>query len=95
MRSNSILLLVASELGAAVVVDLHRVVDDQFGGIQRVDLLRVAAELLHGFAHGGEIDHAGHAGEVLHDHARGREVDFVGGRGLGVPVEHRLDVGAR
>ena len=80
---------------AAVVVHLHRVIDDQLGGIQRIDLLRIAAELLHGLAHGGEVDHAGHAGEVLHDHARGREVDFVGGRRLRVPVEHRVDVVAR
>ena len=78
--------------GAAVVVHLHRVVDDQLGGVQRIDLLRIAAELLHGLAHGGEVHHAGHAGEVLHDHARGREIDLVGGRGLGVPAEHRFDV---
>ena len=70
-------------------------VDDQLGRGERVDLLRIAAELLHGIAHGGEVDDAGHAGEVLHDDARGRERDLVGGRRLGVPVEQRLDVGAR
>ena len=77
---------------AAVVVHLHGMVDDQLGGVDRVDLLRIAAEFLHGLAHGGEIHHAGHAGEVLHDDARGREVDFIGRRRLRVPVEHRFDV---
>src|SRR5262245_16550778 len=76
----------------AVVVDLHRMIDDQLGGIQRIDALGIAAELLHGFAHGGEIDHAGRAGEVLHDDARRREIDFIGRRGLRIPVEHRVDV---
>ena len=77
---------------AAVVVHLHRVVDDELGGVYRVDLLRIATELLHCLAHGSEVHHAGHAGEVLHDDARGCEVDFIGRRGLRVPVEHRFDV---
>jgi hypothetical protein len=49
----------------------------------------------HRLAHRGKVDHAGHAGEVLHDHARRREGDFMRGRGLGVPAQQRLDVGAR
>jgi hypothetical protein len=44
---------------AAVVVHLHGMVDDELGGVYRVDLLRIATELLHGLAHGGEIHHAG------------------------------------
>ena len=39
-------------------VDDHRVVDDQLGGGERVDLRRVAAELGDGLAHGGEVDDA-------------------------------------
>ena len=42
----------------------------------------VAAELGHGVAHGGEIDHGRHAGEVLHQHARRAEGDL--GPGLAV-----------
>lgn len=57
-------------VGAELVGD-DGVVDDQLGRGQRVDLGRVAAELLHGLTHGGEVDDTGHAGEVLHDHAVG------------------------
>ena len=57
-------------------VDLHRVVDHQVDGHQGVDLLRVAAEPLHGAAHGRQVDHAGHAGEVLQDHAGRLEGNF-------------------
>src|SRR5699024_4306042 len=77
---------------AAEDVDLHGVVDDQFGGGERVDRARVAPEVVDRFPHRGEVDDAGHAGEVLHDHAGGRELD-LGGRGrLRVPIRQRLDV---
>ena len=82
-------------IGRAVLVDLHRVIDDQLGRRQRIDLVGIAAELDHRFAHRGEVDDGRHAGEVLHDHAAGRERDFVGGRGLRIPVEQRFDVRAR
>jgi hypothetical protein len=36
----------------------------------------VAAERLHGVAHGGEVDDRGHAGEVLHQHAGRAEGDL-------------------
>ena len=87
--------VLAQRVRAAVLVDLHGVVDDEFRGGERVDLLRVAAEARHGLAHGGEVDDRGHAGEVLHDHARRRERDLVARRRLGVPLEQRLDVVAR
>jgi hypothetical protein len=77
---------------AAVGVHLHGMVDDELGRVYRVDLLRIAAELLHCLAHGGEVHHAGYAREVLHDDPRGREVDFVGRCRLRIPVEHRFDV---
>ena len=82
-------------IGRAVLVDLHRVVDDEFGGRERVDLQRIAAEARHGLAHRREVDDDRHAGEVLHDDARGREGDLVARCRLGVPLEQRLDVGAR
>ena len=58
-------LLVARELELGVqlkrvrlaeVVDLHRVIDDELDRLQRVDLVRVAAEPDDAVAHGGEID---------------------------------------
>ena len=64
-------------VGRAEVVDHHRVVDHQVDGVERVDLGGVGAEVVHGVAHGREIDHRGHAGEVLHYHPGGAEGDLV------------------
>jgi hypothetical protein len=61
-------------------------------GASGLILVRVAAEVLHGLTHGGEVDDAGHAGEVLHDHARRRELDLLVGLGGLVPAGDRLDV---
>ena len=73
-------------------IDRHRMVDDEIDRHQRIDLLRIAAEMLHGVAHGGEIDHRRHAGEVLHQHARRAERDLAV-RGLGLePLRDGLDV---
>ncbi len=82
-------------VGVAEVVDDDRVVDDHLGRRQRVDPGGVAAEVAHGLAHGGQVDHAGHAGEVLHDDAAGRELDLHAGRRLGVPAAQRTDVVGR
>ena len=73
-------------------VNLDRVVDDEFSGSQRVDVVRVTAEFLNGFAHGGEVDDAGNTGEVLHDDTSRRELDFNARFGLGVPRGECLDV---
>ena len=54
----------------AELVDHHRVVDDEVDRVQRVDLLRVAAERLDPVAHRREVDDRRHAGEVLHQHPR-------------------------
>jgi hypothetical protein len=62
------------------------VVDDQLGGSEGVDLRRVAAERLHGLAHGREVDDARNAGEVLHDDAGRRELDLRVRLGRGVPA---------
>ena len=67
-------------------------VDDQLGGLERIDLFRVAAEGLHGIAHGGEIDDGGDAGEVLHEDAGGHVGDLAGWLGLGVPGGEEADV---
>ncbi len=73
-------------------VDVDRVIDDQIDRHQRIDLLRVAAERLHGVAHRGQIDHRRHAGEILHQHPRRAEGKFML-RGFGLePLCDRLDV---
>ena len=61
----------------AEVVDLHRVVDHELDRDQRVDLLRVAAEVGHRVPHRGEVDDGRDAGEVLEQDARGREGDLA------------------
>ena len=76
----------------AVGVDLHRMVDDQLGRDERVDLGLLAADVAHRVAHGGQVDDRRDPGEVLHDHARRRERDLLGGFVGGVPGGQRLDV---
>ncbi len=76
----------------AVLVHLHGVVDYQLSGLQGVDLLGVAAECLHGVAHGGEVHDGGHAGEVLHEHAGGHVGDLARRLGLGVPLCEEFNV---
>ncbi len=74
------------------MIHRHRMVDDEVDRHQRIDLLRIAAEVLHRVAHGGEIDHRRDAGEVLHQHARRTERNFtIGGLGL-QPLRERLQV---
>ncbi len=73
-------------------VDLHGVVDDELHGLQRVDLLRVAPELLHRVAHRGQVDDGGDAGEVLQEHARRRERDLARRLGGHVHRGEGLDV---
>ena len=70
----------------------YRMVDDKIDRHQRIDLLWVAAEMLHGVAHRGEIDHRRHAGEVLHQHARRPERDLAIGCLVLEPLRDRLDV---
>ena len=52
----------------------------------------IAAQGLHGVAHGGKVHHRRHAGEVLHQHPGRAILDLVRGLGLGVPVGQGLDV---
>ena len=81
-------------LRRAELVDDHRMVDDEIDGHERVDLARVAAEVLHGVAHGGEIHHRRNAGEVLHQDAGGAVGDFLLVLALVVePGGHGLDIG--
>ena len=70
-------------------------VDHQVDGVQRVDLLRIAAELDHRVAHRGKVDHGGNAGEILQQDARRAIGDFKIGF-LGVdPFRRLFDIGDR
>ena len=64
-------------VGGAEVIDLHRVIDDELDRLQRIDLLRIAAERDDAVAHRRQIDDAGHAGEVLQQDPRRHERDFL------------------
>ncbi len=78
--------------GTGEEIHHHRVVDHQVDRRERVDLLRIAAELHHGAAHGGEIDHRRNAGEILHQHP-GRAIGDLAVRALVLqPFGGRLDV---
>ncbi len=97
-------LLVALELalgvdgegaGVAEGVDLDRVVDHQVDGDERVDRLRVAADLGHRVAHRRQVDHRRHAGEVLHQHPRRLEGDLRARLGGGVPARDCFDISRR
>ena len=78
--------------GSGEIVDHHRMVDDEIDGRERIDLLRIAAQLDHRFAHGGEVDHRRHAGEILHQHPRRAIGDLAVGALLLEPRADRLDV---
>ncbi len=67
-------------------------IDDQLRRLQRIDPVRIAAQLLHGIAHRGQIHHGRHAGEILHQDAGRAKGDFDGRFGLRVPVCQCLDV---
>jgi hypothetical protein len=76
----------------AVEVDDHRMIDDEVDRDQRINLRGIAAEILHGVAHGREIDHGRHAGEILHQDASRAKCDLTVGR-LGLdPLGNGLDV---
>ena len=79
-------------VAGAVFVDLNGVIDDELGGLEGVDLLRIAAEDLHRIAHGREVDDGRDAGEVLHEDAGGHPGNFARGLGFGVPFREELDI---
>jgi hypothetical protein len=62
------------------------------GRRERVDPVRITAEVGHGLAHRGQVDDARHAREVLHDHPGRGELDLHGGHRIWVPVGERADV---
>jgi hypothetical protein len=75
-----------------VLVDLHRMVDDEIDGLEWIDLLRVAAEPGERVAHCGEVDDGGNAGEILEEHAGCAERDFLLDAAFDVPLCQGFDV---
>ena len=77
----------------AEFVDHDGVVDHEVDGVQRVDLIRVAAKRHQTVAHRGEVNDGWNTGEILHQHA-GRTVgDFAGVfSAFGRPFGKCLDV---
>ena len=67
-------------------------VDNQFGGRQRIDFVGRATEFDDGVAHGGKIDDGGYACEVLQDYAARRERDFGAWSCLRIPVGQRENI---
>src|SRR5262245_1917010 len=67
-------------------VDLHRVVNDQVYGNQRLDDLRASAEARHGRTHRGQVYEQRHACEILQDYAGHDERDFVRAGGRRLPI---------
>ena len=79
--------------GRPELVDLHRVVDDEVRGDERIHARGIAAQVRHRVAHRGEVDDRRHAGEVLEQDAGGHERDLRLGRRARAPGGERLDVG--
>ncbi len=77
---------------AREVVHLHRVVDHELRGDERVDQARIATECRHRVAHRREVHDRGDPGEVLEEDPRRCEGDLPRRLGLGIPGRHRLDV---
>jgi hypothetical protein len=71
---------------------LDGVIDHEFGRCERIHTLRIASQPDDGFAHGGQIDDAGHTREILHDDARRSKRDLVVRQGLRVPLDERFDI---
>ncbi len=79
-------------LRGAVVVDHHRVIDDQVDRHQRFDASRRASFGNGGIAHGGEVGEQRHAGEVLQDDAGDDEGDLLAARRVRLPAGEFADV---
>jgi hypothetical protein len=77
-----------------VLVHLHRVVDHEVHGLERVDALRVAAQADDRVAHRRQVHDRGDAGEVLEEDPRDAEGDLPLGRLRHVPAGQGVDVRA-
>src|SRR5262249_48643149 len=57
-------------------VYLHGVINHQFDREERINSLRIAADLVDGFAHRGQVHNRGDAGKILQENTRGHEGNF-------------------
>ena len=74
--------VLGQRLTIAEGIDDHGMIDDEIHRHQRIDLLRIAAEVFHRVPHRGKIDDCRNAGEILHQHPGRPEGDFLFGRTL-------------
>ena len=58
-------------------IDLNGVVNNQFGGHLRVNLLRVPTHRLVRLTHDRKVDHTRNSGEVLKNDSRRRELNLI------------------
>ena len=70
---------------ASVFIHLHRVVDYEIDGLERVDHSRVPAESRERVTHRGEIHDGRNSGEILEQHSRGAKRDLFLDFALHVP----------
>src|SRR5690606_8794941 len=76
----------------AIDVANDRVVDDELCRGERVDLVRVAAEIDDGLTHRCKVDDTRNTGEVLHDDTSGSELNLRIGFSAWIPSTERRDV---
>jgi len=80
-------------VGRAKAIDLDRMVDHQIDGYERIDFSGIAAQSMHGVAHGGQIDHCRHARKILEHYPGGLERHFHADGLMGVPKGQVFYVG--
>ena len=78
----------------AGAIYLDRVIDDQVGLHQRVNLIRVSTKLEHSSAHSGKVYNSRNSSEVLKEDTGGLERDFNILCGGVFPVEDALNIGS-
>src|SRR5699024_7471527 len=76
----------------AKVIDLYRVVNNQFGWCQWVDQLGVSTQVHNGFTHRSQVNNTGNTSEVLHQDASRSELNFGVGLSGRIPVGQGLDL---
>ena len=86
------LYVLIQSFGGAEGLRDHGVVDDHLSRVERVDLIRGAAQVGHGLAHGCQVDNTRNAGEVLHENAGRGELNLGVRLSFRVPVSKRLNV---
>ena len=79
-------------IGRAESLNDDGVVNDHFGRVERVNLIRGATQCGDGLTHGSEVNNARNTGKVLHEDACWGELDFGVRLCLRIPVCQGVDV---